>query len=140
MNYYKSRQRASDGRWDFSCRNNDHIYPVGYCSPYHEPDPKEWYLTENSIKKYQAERDKHHVNGHATEEEACECYRQYLLDTTLYLDGHSNDTQHKCKICDTWTNRYAQVDGTYMYHLCDCHRTRAIIETLFKGVGEIWSS
>ena len=138
MNYYAARQRK-DGRWDYTCRNDDHIYPVGYCSPYREPNG-EWYWSENSIKKYQAEKEFHHEDGHATAEEACECYRKYLLDTTLYLDGSSNNTAHKCKICDVWTNRYAQVDGTYTYDLCDLHRTREVVETLFDSVGEIWSS
>ena len=141
MNYYGPRQREKDKKWDYTCRNDDYIYPVGYCRPYKEPDPKtEPWWHENSIKKYQAQKDKHHGDGHNSSEEACACYRRYLLDTTLYLDGHFGDTWHKCVVCGELTDGYAQVDNGSMYNLCDTHRTKETVETLFGDVGEIWSS
>ena len=138
MNYYKARQRK-DGRWDYTCMNDGHILPVGYCSPYREPNG-EWYWNQNSIKKYQAEKEFHHEDGHATEDEACECYRKYLLDTTLLLGHCSASTQHKCRVCDKWTNRYATVDGGHIYNLCEEHNNRVEVEKLFEAPGEIWSS
>ena len=139
MNYYASRQRK-DGRWDYTCRNDDFIYPVGYFSKYREPDPKDWIWTNPaSITKYQAEKPFHHEEGHATKEEACQCYTKYLMDTALYF-GNADDAQHKCKICGEWTTGYAQVDNGSMYDLCDKHKTREVVETLFETVGEIWSS
>ena len=35
MNYYGPRQRK-DGKWDYTCRNDGHIWPVGYCHEYEE--------------------------------------------------------------------------------------------------------
>ena len=145
MNYYAARQRK-DGRWDFTNKNDGFIVPVGYCHQYHPLTngslkglyPQEY--LEQKEKEREIFKHKYHMDGHTTEQEACECYRKYLLDTTLYLDGKSNDTQRKCKICEEWTNQYAIVDGGYMYDLCDLHRTREIVETLFGSVGEIWSS
>lgn len=140
MNYYGPRQRKGDSRWDYTCRNDDVIYPVGYCSPYREPDPKkDWFWNENSIKKYQAEKEFHHEGGHATAEEAQECYTKYLMDTTLQF-GHYGDIWHKCEVCDELTDGYAQVDHGTIYHLCDAHQTREIVEPKFGTVGEIWSS
>ena len=145
MNYYAARQRK-DGRWDYTCRNDDFIHPVGYCSKYRP-------LTDGSLKgmypddyleQKEKERvvfkDNYHEDGHATKEEACECYTRHLFDTTLRLDGNLEDTQRKCKICSEWTTGYAQVNNGSMYDLCDQHRTREIVETLFGTVGEIWSS
>lgn len=37
MNYYKARQRESDGRWDYTCQNDGRVWSVGYCRKY-----KEW--------------------------------------------------------------------------------------------------
>jgi hypothetical protein len=139
MNYFAARQRK-DGRWDYTCRNDDFIYPVGYCSKYREPDPKkDYFWTENSIKKYQAEKEFHHEEGHTTAEEARECYTKYLLDTTLTF-GHFGNVWHKCEVCGELTDGYAQVDHGSMYDLCDKHQTREVVAPKFGTVGEIWSS
>src|ERR1039458_152792 len=108
MNYYAARQRK-DGRWDYTNKNDDFIGSVGYCHKYRP-------LTDGSLKglypqEYLEQKEekqgifkhKYHMDGHATKEEACECYRKYLLDTTLCLDGCNDDTQRKCKICGEWT-------------------------------------
>ena len=51
MNYYKPRQKKDTLKWQFTCRNDDNIYPVGYCYD----------------KKCE----------HDTAEEASDCYRDY---------------------------------------------------------------
>ena len=131
MNYYAARQRK-DGRWDYTCKSDGYISPIGYCSPYREPKVDEWFWTPESIKGYQAQKEFHHSDGHATAEEACKCYKKYLLDTTLRVDCENEDVQYKCEICKAWTTHYAIVDGSDTYHLCDEHRTKEIVESLFS--------
>jgi hypothetical protein len=94
--------------------NDGKIWPVGYC--------------------YDAGG-----SHHDTKEEAEECYRKYLLDNRLQLKGKLADQQHRCQICQEYTDRYASVDHM-TYPLCDKHRNREQVEQLFGLVGEIISS
>lgn len=123
MNYDSARQRT-DGRWDYT--TNSH--PIGYCSGWtwnETYDPKkEWaYGSEDhwqkSKIKAEASKDKYHTGGHATAEEACECYKNYQLDNHLQLDRKSTNTMHKCKVCGTYTESMASVGFWQLYHLCD---------------------
>jgi hypothetical protein len=145
MNYYQARQRKVDNRWDYSCRNDDRIWPVGYCAKYRDPEEMASDLVpilmwrKDEIERIRATKDKYHTDGHATAEEACECYRQYLLDHKLRLDGESKDTWHKCLVCETLTNHFAEIE-MQVYVLCDKYRTREEVEKLFGPVGESISS
>jgi hypothetical protein len=67
---------------------------------------------------------------HATEQEARECYRRYLLDTRLTLDREGTSA-HKCLVCGEWTPKFATVGYMYTYPLCDAHRTREEVERRF---------
>ena len=51
MNYYKPMKKADTLKWQFTCRNDNVIYPVGYCN-------------ERNCE-------------HDTPEEASDCYRDY---------------------------------------------------------------
>lgn len=133
MNYYKAKQRLKDKRWDYT-RNN---YPAGYCCEYREIDPTVIPISESEQKRYQATAHKHHTDGHETEEEACECYQEYLLDHSLRF-GKMSDQQLKCKVCDEWTQEFADID-CHMIVLCPKHQGRETVKQLFK-VGESWSS
>jgi hypothetical protein len=135
MNYYDAKQRKEDGRWDYTC--NDH--PTGYCRAYKEPNlEKEPYWSEHEIAKYKDNKEKYHSNGHATEEEARECYRQWILDNELRF-WEANDTQRKCKVCGAWTSNVAEVDCK-IFTLCDEHNNRKTVEQLLETPGQIWSS
>jgi hypothetical protein len=117
VNYYGARElRDADGkgigRYHYTCRNDNRIWPVGYCVE-HE--------------------------GHATEQEAQDCYKRYLLDHRLNLDMTMNDTQRKCCICGEWTQKAAEIDNGQIWDLCDAHRNRETVEKLFS-VGESISS
>lgn len=113
MNYYKASQRKDTKRWDYTCTNDNRTWPIGYCRE---------------------------DGGHETEQEARDCYKRYLLDNRLRLDGDLEHTQKKCEFagCDCWTSRYAEVDMR-MFSLCDEHRTREVVEKFFS-VGESISS
>lgn len=114
MNYYDARE-LKDGGWRYSCMNDDRIWTVGSCAE-HEP--------------------------HATQDEAYECYTRYLLDNRLTLDGTISNTQHRCAHadCDEWTDRYAQIDNSQTWSLCDQHRTKDVVAELLGTVGAAVSS
>lgn len=136
MNYYGPRE--TDGRWDYTCRNDGHIWPVGYCRAYKEFDTSIIPVSEAEQEEYRATAHKHHSDGHATEEEACECYKQYLLDHKLRF-GTMSDQQLRCKVCEEWTQNYAEVD-CQTWNLCDKHNSRETVEALMEAPGVIWSS
>lgn len=142
MNHYCARQRQSDKKWDYTCANSGQVYPVGYCCEYRpfRDEDKDWMgVTEAYESLCVANAHKHHVGGHDTPEAAAECYRQYLLDFRLRLDGEQKDEQRKCEVCDAWTTRYAIID-MHVFVLCDDHRTREHVEELMPEVGESWES
>src|SRR4051812_48360403 len=62
MNYLKARQMQSTGKWHYTCRNDNFVWPQGYCAQ---------------------EGSACHSTGHNTAEEACECYKQYQLKNHL---------------------------------------------------------
>jgi len=112
MNYKGPRQRNDSKRWDYTNKNDGRVYPIGYCG--------------------EAANEPNNEGHHATEAEACECYKKYLLDTRLKLDGTWTNEKHLCEVrgCSEWTQHYADVDG-HIFDLCDEHRTRAVIEQLY---------
>lgn len=131
MNYYKARQREG-GRWDYTCMNDGRIWAVGYCAGKYE-DVRE--AAEPAVAV------NYHENGHATPEEARECYKRYLLDTSMVLDARLSQQQRKCEAedCDEWTQGLARIGPMESIVLCDQHRTREKVEKLFS-VGESMSS
>lgn len=143
MNYYKARQRESDQRWDYTCQNDNRVWPVGYCGrPMQEEDFAKLGIPMSEREKAHLATNghKYHTDGHATEAEACECYRQYLLDTQLTLDHEDPHQQRKCQVCEQWTTKFAIFGSTQLFFLCDEHRTREHVEQLTSKIGEIWSS
>jgi hypothetical protein len=133
MNYYEPLQRQTDRRWDYTQRRDGRTWPVGYCRGWDESTREalvEQYGEDRGEMFHQAQeerrphRDRYHEEGHETSEEACECYKRYLLDNRVNLEfGTSEDTQHRCEYdgCETWTQKLAMVDHR-SYHLCDDHR------------------
>ena len=119
MNYYDARERKGadgkgTGKWHYTCENDGRIYPVGYCAQGCE--------------------------GHDTPEEACEHYRQYLLNERTRYDGQLHGEQRECAVCGAWTQGVVYVDGWHSYVLCDEHRNREEMERLYPKVGQIMSS
>lgn len=135
MNYYEPKQRLKDRRWDYT-RNG---HPAGYCREYQEIDPKIVPITEAQQQEYRETAHKHHTNGHATEEEARECYKEYLLDHDLSLNRTMADQQRKCKVCGEWTQKFAEI-GVQIFELCDKHNNKEEVGKLFEAPSVIWSS
>jgi hypothetical protein len=151
MNYYAARQRK-DGKWDYTCSNDGDIWPVGYCNtgilskgPETEPEGSFYRMSEIEWKSICDNKEKYHDHGHKTAEEACKCYKNYLLDNALRFHRPTEeqkqkmDTQHKCKICSDWTQNMAELDLQHWY-LCEKHLNRETVEKLFGNIGESWSS
>lgn len=146
MNYYQARKRETDGRWDFTCRNDDQIWPVGYCRAYRPFTGNELWMVggaehaayENA--KEEPFKDKYHEDGHATADEAADCYRLYVLDHRIRLNEEAADEQRKCEVCGEWTTLRASVDHGAGWPLCVLHNNREEVEKLYPAVSQIWSS
>lgn len=115
MNYYQARQRESDGRWAFTCRNDDNIWPVGWCA---------------------------RIDGcghHDTADEARRCYARWLSeqpDYDSFVRGARGIPRIACG-CDVegcempgWHVR----SGPTGQHLCPDHCNR---EGFAQALGEV---
>jgi hypothetical protein len=144
MNYYGPRQRQGDKRWDYTCKNDGHTYPVGYCAPFRRWTDEE--LARFGFSRQMVEADEkleagHHEGGHATEGEACECYKKYLLDRYLRLGQVDANHQNRCEVCGEFTQLYATIPSEMKHWvLCERHNTREGVEKVFPAPSEIWSS
>ena len=139
MNYYEARQRQNDKRWDFTKMNDGQVMAVGYCRKWSEWPNEFKEKHKKSWEEYEARKDEHHADGHETREEAGECYKRYLLDTSLMFN-EMTDQQRKCVVCEAWTSWYADVNHGAIYNLCDKHRNREEVEKLFAAPYQITSS
>lgn len=142
MNHKCARQRQADGRWDYTYNGA----PWGYCREYQplKDDgsilPAEMARRENE--KMQPLVGNFHTDGHATKQEACDCYKRYQLDTSLRLQPSEPENatqQHKCQVCQKWTACHASVGAYQLFVLCPEHQTRECVESLYR-VGESWES
>jgi hypothetical protein len=136
MNHYRALQRQTNGRWDYTCNGR----PTGYCHawiPFTCP-PLPEYMVESATKKFEPLIGNFHTDGHATEEEAWECYKRYQLDTRLRFSKNSTQ-QRKCVECDDWTDKYA-VCGYHMWWLCEVHATREYASKHWGQESESWES
>lgn len=124
MNRYSAKKRKSDGLYDYVMTQDGKTYPVGYCHEWKELVPG--VLSEEVCRDYNEEhgklKHKYHSSGHQTEEEARNCYKEYLLDNSFQrLD--QRDSQYKCQECGKFTQNLVLVgvDVKFMFHLCDIH-------------------
>ena len=152
MRYYMARELRDSvgnatGLFHYTVSHNEDVHPVGYCAgwTYDTPAPR-WMGAgmEEMLRKERERalpfREKFHTNGHRSRDEACGCYRAFLLDLRTTYDGRFDDRQEKCLACHAWTQGYATVEGTEVFVLCDAHRDRGTLETLYHGIGERWRS
>ncbi len=113
MNYYGARMLGDGSGWHYTSANRrSGTHAVGYCVEH---------------------------KSHATEADAQDCFRRYLLDgqrEESYADWTG------CVVCDTptkkgLTTRPPLGNG---YPLCDQHRTPEKLEALVPAVGTITAS
>lgn len=142
MRHSLALQRKSDGRWDYTTNG----CPTGYCLEYvplNESDgvfSPEMAIAHN--KKMLPLIGNYHTDGHATEQEACDCFKKYMLDTQLRLnpaEPPNAEQQNRCGVCRKFTACYAYVGPYAAFVLCPEHQTRECVESLYN-VGESWES
>jgi len=108
MNYYQPRELTRDGKgigkYHFTCKNDNQVWPVGYCADGCE--------------------------GHDTEDAAREHYRQYLVDG-ITIDGPRDFgwPKEKCSVdgCEHEANHIAMTRDPgrfYKILLCTLHATK----------------
>jgi len=106
---------------------------AGYCQGWRdwsEDEREDLGYSEEYFERLEAHKDKFHEDGHETAEEACECYRQFLLDVELDLSAFMPDTMKRCEVCQEFTQGLARI-GDVEFVLCDSHRNRDRVEELF---------
>jgi len=111
MNYAEARQRQSDGRWDWTTRNDDRIWRSSPCSA--------------------------HEDGHATREEAERHHWEYELDNVrrFVVADAGAVTLERCQICSVFTASHVRfADGYTMFFLCSIHQDRASLEQVHPFV------
>lgn len=127
MRHTRALQRQSDGRWDMATTAGGQSYGVGFCGG----KLVTYGLAPVSDGDY-------HTDGHATKEEAEDCYRRYLATTAIL--GMFEDTQMRCKVCEAWTQHYAQIQDT-VYTLCPDHQTyEDVLAQVKTRAMERWAS
>jgi hypothetical protein len=140
MQHFAARQRNADQRWDYTCRTGQGaVHPVGYCMPYSWIDPDKSsaiLLSEEDKEKIRQSKDKHHSDGHATQEEAEQCYKNYLLDMRTFYDSKIQRQMLPCEVCGVFTQRAVSIDG-WTHILCDDHANRGGVSSILS-VGESW--
>jgi hypothetical protein len=150
MNHYAPRQKH-DLLWHYTVSNGGHIRAVGNCSPY------QWCLCSKNDRYRQEDMQtiddcdlchghkyvlntKNPCPGHATAQEACNHYKEYLLDNAEFNYGDETSRLYKCDAvgCEEKTRHYANCKG-HFYHLCDHHHNRTGLG-LAITVWETWTS
>lgn len=138
MNYKMPRQRKTDMRFDYTNRNDEIVYPIGYCKGFQPLD-----LHPTLSGHYQgAKRErlyefsgKYHVSGHSTYDEACQCYKEFILDNHFKINevGPGKNGTHTCDIsgCGAWTTKMAEVANNYFF-VCTGHANRETISKLLS--------
>lgn len=146
MNYYgpieiQDQDGRKTGRWRY-CIRNDRLgaRAIGYCSLV-ELCPKchgqvdiDSICEECQNSGLVLKEDS--CPGHPTPDAACEHQKKYEIDHAD-LDGYRSQVQHRCLVCQGWTNRFARVGvgNTICYALCDQHRDKESLEQIHQ-VGE----
>ena len=141
-----------DNTWAY-CRNGR---PTGYCKPFSElteDQIKNWYGPRpEDLERYNREMDSYrkaneegkcHDGGHATKEEAEECYKQYTLDFMIRISEDKENARqlNRCEHegCKEYTSGAVWIGAYDVINLCKEHRTREVIAEHVR-VGESWDS
>lgn len=135
---YQPRRRADDQRWEMTVGSDEEgwCHPTGYCAGTFAklyPEQRSEAIRammpgEAHEAAYQAERQKaekfaarFHDYGHATADEAQECYDRFLVEM-MRRTMQERDVQRRCYVCGEWTQN--RVDMLYeMLIVCDTHNT-----------------
>lgn len=103
MNYAQARQRQTDGRWDWSVRNDDLTWPAGYCAGWKDWTPEGAHVIGVRVEQLRADQEsksglfraKYHTDGHTTKEEAERCWWEYEIDQELREMERASSGSHE---------------------------------------------
>lgn len=142
MNYEEARQidphadRPDAGKWRYTNRNDDRIYPIGYCSPFVPcldcdgwPQVPGHPVCGTCDGRGQVESE-HPCPGHDTREGAERHYYEWeadhLREMTFAPERDVVDGRRKCAVCGAPSLKTLAVEGDMMtdFVLCDEHRHR----------------
>ena len=141
-------KKRDDGRYDYTRewtrgpRWEAGVMPLGYCAGWSEETkasmaarlgPELASLAHNTQERSRANIAEYHTDGHETSEEACACYKRYLLDNDIIPGITLVGNSMRCQVCDEWTRETVTVGGT-TYGLCRTHDRRRSVES-FLCVG-----
>lgn len=157
MNYYQAREilgedKKPTGKWHYTCRNDDRIWAVGYCASLQScPVCKDKWVPAFGMTREDVEargwtwceacNNKGLVDapnpcpGHDTPEEACEHYKEYLLDKAEYRQKLSEWPKDKCMRpdCNSEATHVVHIPGeTYNYIFCEQHCNRENVSALLN--------
>lgn len=115
MNYDEARQ-MKDKSWNYSRRNDENIWPIGYCSSTYS--------------------DTNEIHKHKTKEEAQACYKKFILETQLVLDAgkFGDDELKKCdeEGCKEMTNTFTRIGSWIIEQYCIDHRNLKTVSKNFS--------
>jgi hypothetical protein len=129
MRHCKARQLSESGKWHYTCRAGDAVYPIGYCSKYASD-----MICEDISAIMSGKND---CPGHDTAEEAENHYKQYVLDRLLFF-SMQEWPKYKCKECNNEAKFSVSADGAF-YQLCEIHANKETVSK-FLVIGESWES
>lgn len=151
MNHYKARELREGGhgtgKWHYTCMNNDHIYPVGYCSPWDTCPDCQGHSMFNSEAKCEKCSNKGVIKsenpcmGHDTPEDAESHYKEYIIDKAHFYGPKQQEwPKNKCSVkdCNEEGNCLISADQSH-FEVCNKHNTRTVLRELIS-VRECWSS
>lgn len=96
------------GKWHYTSKRHDEVHPIGYCA--------------------------NGCPGHETAEEACEHYKEYMLDIASFT-AQSWEREEPCRVCGAMTLGLAVIPGHHLpVTLCDLHSNR---DGLSQAIGRV---
>lgn len=131
MNHDEARQ-MNNGLWHYTTKNDDRVYPIGYCSPFQECVicHGRGIVNECDVCKGRGVITvENPCEGHTTREGAELHFYYWEVDHCrsgiLRLDDKLVDGRMRCERCGEPTLRYMQLSDAYdMHMLCSEHQTR----------------
>ncbi len=129
MAYYKPLQKTN-GKWYYTCSNSAGTFDIECCSQFEScKDCSPFYLDYDRGGKCKTCNGTGLIDklnpcpGHDTPEEAIEHYRLYNVSRAK--TGFNEDEQHKCAICEDWTQTYMYFVDFFKLpvYLCQNHLT-----------------
>ena len=156
MIHYKARQqRGADGQgtgvWKYTAAQGDRVFEVGYCSATELcPDCAGQSPYRGGAEAACARCGStglipaaNPCPGHATAAEACQHYKQYLLDQAKFFGPKTTEwPKEKCEVddCSAEATHCAAIPGEFRrWQLCAAHANRDQLDKLLS-VGESWRS